>query len=137
MTTQRYTNTSHVGPVGHTAKCIVKPETIGAMSVHYPIIFYPGYKLYQLSPEEGVVRLFFESLTLIYEIQISLTTWRLWWFRHYRDQTLGNFGKIWINTVLQFGSFEETKLEENLSKQLVKAVVKRVKYVYENNNDAD
>ena len=77
MTTQRYTNTSHVGPVGHTAKCIVRPETIGAMSVHYPITFYPGYKLYQLAPEEGVVRLILHSLILTKEIQTSLATWRL------------------------------------------------------------
>ena len=29
-----------------------------------------------------------------------------------------------------FGPFEDTKLEENVSKQLVEAVVKRVKYIY-------
>ena len=58
MTTQRYTNTSFVGPPEHTAKCIVRPETIGAMFVHSPGKFYPGFKQYALAPEEGVVRLF-------------------------------------------------------------------------------
>ncbi|PAV74208.1 hypothetical protein WR25_24786 isoform A [Diploscapter pachys] len=105
MTTQRYTNTSHVGPPGHTAKCIVRPETIGAMFIHYPRKFNPGFNQYGLTPEEGVVR-------------------------HYRDQRFDNWGKTWIKEVAAFGPFEDTKLEENVSKQLVETVVKRVKYVY-------
>lgn len=56
MPTQRYLNTSSIGPHGHTTKCIVRSNAVGAMFVHYPFVFYPGYKKYEMEPQEGVVR---------------------------------------------------------------------------------
>ncbi|PAV87676.1 hypothetical protein WR25_19101 [Diploscapter pachys] len=106
MPTQRYLNTSSVGPHGHTTKCIVRSNTVGAMFVHYPIVFYPGYKKHEMEPREGVVR-------------------------HYRDLNLGNWGKTWLKDVEKFGPFQNTKMDLVTSHKLIDAVVKRVKYVYE------
>ncbi|CAJ0605618.1 unnamed protein product, partial [Cylicocyclus nassatus] len=55
MPTLRYHNTSHVGPVGHTAKCIVDPLKVLMMEIHFPDKFYDNYTLYRLEPEVGVV----------------------------------------------------------------------------------
>ncbi|PAV82509.1 hypothetical protein WR25_16283 [Diploscapter pachys] len=105
MPTQRYTNTSHVGSVGHTAKCIIQPTAVIAMGVHNPYKFYPGYRQYRLAPKEGVVR-------------------------HYRDLYIDGWNKRHVKTVAKFGKFEETTMAPRISERLVDAVVKRVKFVY-------
>ncbi|KHJ81829.1 hypothetical protein OESDEN_18482, partial [Oesophagostomum dentatum] len=56
MPTRRYHNTSHVGPIGHTTKCIIDPEKVLIMNVHTVTKFLDGYRLYRMRPEEGVVR---------------------------------------------------------------------------------
>ncbi|PAV70525.1 hypothetical protein WR25_19411 [Diploscapter pachys] len=57
MPTQRYFNTSHVGPFGHTTKNIIRGNAVGAMFIHFPYELYPGYRQYYLDPKEGNVRL--------------------------------------------------------------------------------
>ncbi|CAD6191375.1 unnamed protein product [Caenorhabditis auriculariae] len=105
MPTVRYTNTSAVGPKGHTAKCIVRPEKIGAMFIHWPFAMYPGYSQWQIKPEEGVVR-------------------------HYRDIRSGDWGKKWLGGVAKFGNFSDTFVEESYLRKLNRAVVDRVSEVY-------
>ncbi|KHJ88087.1 hypothetical protein OESDEN_12123 [Oesophagostomum dentatum] len=58
MPTRRWHNTSHVGPVGHTVKCIIDPKKVLIMDIHRVTSFYnfDEYRTYGLKPEEGVVR---------------------------------------------------------------------------------
>lgn len=56
MPTQRYQNTSNIGPPGKSPKCIIDPLKVACMFVHFAQIFYPGYRKYELKPEEGIIR---------------------------------------------------------------------------------
>ncbi|EYC11074.1 hypothetical protein Y032_0052g2199 [Ancylostoma ceylanicum] len=105
MPTARYHNTSHVGPSGHTAKCIVDPEKVLIMNVHYVDQFTDAYRLHEVDPEEGVVR-------------------------HYRDVHLGEWGRIWLKEVEEMGNFSHTNYPEKWMDRLRKNVENRVHYVY-------
>ncbi|CAJ0605290.1 unnamed protein product [Cylicocyclus nassatus] len=105
MPTRRYHNTSHVGPRGHTAKCIVDPQKVLIMNVHNVTKFFKGYRLYPLRPEEGVVR-------------------------HYRDVVAGNWGRTWLKSVESMGNFTWTDYPQKFSSDLLKNVQHRLHYVY-------
>ncbi|CAJ0605291.1 unnamed protein product [Cylicocyclus nassatus] len=105
MPTRRYHNTSHVGPVGHTAKCIIDPKKVLIMHVHYVNAFYEGYTMYRMRPEEGVVR-------------------------HYRDVNSGQWGKIWLKEVEGMGNFSTTDYPAKWANELLTRVQRRVHYVY-------
>ncbi|KAK5983785.1 Glycosyltransferase family 92 protein [Trichostrongylus colubriformis] len=109
MPTRRYHNTSTVGPPGHTAKCIVDPEKVLAMSVHYVQKFFDDHFLYPLDPKEGVVR-------------------------HYRDVSLGNWGKVWLKTVERMGRFSMTDYPMLYGAPLLKNVQNRVRFVFGGDN---
>ncbi|KAK5973791.1 Glycosyltransferase family 92 protein [Trichostrongylus colubriformis] len=108
MPTRRYHNTSSVGPRGHTTKCIVDPEKVLVMSVHYVQQFFDDYFLYPLDQNEGVVR-------------------------HYRDVKSGNWGKVWLQSVERMGNFSMTNYPMLYSASLLKNVQDRVRYVYGGN----
>ncbi|KAL6741702.1 hypothetical protein Aduo_014930 [Ancylostoma duodenale] len=108
MPTWRYHNTSNVGPPGHTAKCIVDPKKALIMNVHYVDKFFDGYWMYQMKPEEGVVR-------------------------HYRDVNSGKWGKIWLPEVEGTGNFSMTNYPKKWMHRLRRNVQKRVHYVYGGN----
>ncbi|KAK5973789.1 Glycosyltransferase family 92 protein [Trichostrongylus colubriformis] len=105
MPTQRYHNTSQVGPPGHTAKCIVDPEKVLVMSVHHVHQFFDNYILHRLNPEEGVVR-------------------------HYRDVNSGEFGKLWLPMVEKMGNFSMTDYPKIYHDPLLKNVQDRIRFVY-------
>ncbi|CAJ0603642.1 unnamed protein product [Cylicocyclus nassatus] len=105
MPTLRYHNTSHVGGVGHTAKCIMDPLKVLIMNVHFPDKFYGNYTLYQLEPEVGVVR-------------------------HYRDVNLGSWGHTWLKEVEGMGKFSMTDYPARWRDTLRENVQKRLHYVY-------
>ncbi|VDM78507.1 unnamed protein product [Strongylus vulgaris] len=107
MPTLRYHNTSHVGGVGHTAKCIMDPKKVLIMNVHYPDKFYNDYFLYALEPEIAVVR-------------------------HYRDLALGAWGQIWLREVEKMGNFSMTNYPTRWRNDLRKSVQQRLRYVYGN-----
>ncbi|RCN51152.1 hypothetical protein ANCCAN_02717 [Ancylostoma caninum] len=108
MPTVRYHNTSHVGPPGHTAKCIVDPEKVLIMNVHYVDQFTDAYRLHEVDPEDGVVR-------------------------HYRDVHLGEWGRIWLKEVEEMGNFSYTNYPEKWMHSLRSNVQNRVHYVYGGN----
>ncbi|VDK47444.1 unnamed protein product, partial [Cylicostephanus goldi] len=103
MPTRRYHNTSHVGPVGHTAKCIIDPKKVLIMHVHYADAFFEGYSMYAMRPEEGV-------------------------FRHYRDINSGQWGKIWLGEVEEMGKFSMTDYPAKWANELLSNVQTRVRY---------
>ncbi|KAL6737390.1 hypothetical protein Aduo_011037 [Ancylostoma duodenale] len=105
MPTRRYHNTSHVGPPGHTTKCIVDPKKVLIMNVHTVAKFFDGYQQYAMKPEEGVVR-------------------------HYRDVVAGDWGKWWLKSVEAMGNFSMTDYPEQLASKLMENVQKRLQYVY-------
>ncbi|CAL2042604.1 unnamed protein product [Caenorhabditis brenneri] len=107
--TLRWHNSSSFGPSGHTVKCIVQNEKVLAMWTHYPTMMFPGYRIHELKPEEGIVR-------------------------HYRDQQMWNWGKVWLKEVLTFGPMSLTDYPAKYQKDLIDAVKKRTKYVYEHYN---
>ncbi|KIH63697.1 hypothetical protein ANCDUO_06000 [Ancylostoma duodenale] len=108
MPTARYHNTSHVGPPGHTAKCIVDPEKVLIMNVHYVDQFTDAYRLHGVNPEDGVVR-------------------------HYRDVHLGEWGRIWLKEVEGMGNFSHTDYPEKWMHSLRTNIQNRVHYVYGDN----
>ncbi|EFP00033.1 hypothetical protein CRE_18631 [Caenorhabditis remanei] len=112
MPTHRFHNSSAIGPVGHTAKCIIDTSKVFIMWVHSVTEFFPGkgYALHKLTPEEGLVR-------------------------HYRDQSLGNWGEKWLNETLKFGPLRETDYPKKYLGKLTENVKRRAKYVYGNEFD--
>ncbi|VDO52050.1 unnamed protein product [Haemonchus placei] len=100
LPTRRYHNTSSVGPPGHTTKCIVDPEKVLIMNVHYPT---------------GVP---------------YLLCWNDERFRHYRDVKSGNWGKKWLQSVERMGNFSMTDYPERYANPLLNNVQQRVRYVY-------
>ncbi|EYC11068.1 hypothetical protein Y032_0052g2196 [Ancylostoma ceylanicum] len=105
MPTWRYHNTSHVGPPGHTTKCIIDPKKALIMNVHFVDKFFEGYSMYQVKPTEGVVR-------------------------HYRDVNSGRWGEIWLKEVEAMGNFSMTNYPEKWMDQLRSNIQRRVHYVY-------
>ncbi|KAL6737387.1 hypothetical protein Aduo_011035 [Ancylostoma duodenale] len=105
MPTWRYHNTSHVGPPGHTAKCIIDPKKALIMNVHYVDKFFKDYWMYKMKPSEGVVR-------------------------HYRDVNSGKWGQIWLKGVEKMGNFSMTNYPEKWIDRLRSNVQRRVHYVY-------
>ncbi|CAJ0603644.1 unnamed protein product [Cylicocyclus nassatus] len=112
MPTLRYHNTSHVGPVGHTAKCIVDPLKVKYPNLircydefHFPDKFHNNYTLYRLEPKFGVVR-------------------------HYRDVHLGSWGQIWLKEVEDMGNFLMTDCPARWKDTLCENVQKRLHYIY-------
>ncbi|KAL6729195.1 hypothetical protein Aduo_000272 [Ancylostoma duodenale] len=105
MPTWRYHNTSHVGPPGHTAKCIVDPKKALIMNVHYLDKFFKEYWMYRMKPSEGVVR-------------------------HYRDVNSGKWGQICFKKVEKMGNFSMTNYPEKWMDRLRSNVQRRVHYVY-------
>uniref|UniRef100_A0A1I7U6B9 Glycosyltransferase family 92 protein n=2 Tax=Caenorhabditis tropicalis TaxID=1561998 RepID=A0A1I7U6B9_9PELO len=112
MPTHRFHNSSGIGAVGHTAKCIIDSSKVFIMWVHSVTEFFPGkgYELYKLTPEEGLVR-------------------------HYRDQSLGEWGRKWLNSTLKFGPLRKTDYPAKYLGKLTENVKRRAKYVYGNKFD--
>ncbi|CAO4376775.1 unnamed protein product [Caenorhabditis nigoni] len=112
MPTHRWHNSSAVGPRGHTAKCIVDTSKVFIMFIHYVTEFFPGgdYVEVDVEPEQGIVR-------------------------HYRDQTLGNWGQKWLKETLEFGSLRNTDYPSKYLKNLTENVIRRAAYVYDNEFD--
>ncbi|CUV67075.1 Glycosyltransferase family 92 protein [Caenorhabditis elegans] len=112
MPTRRWHNSSGIGSPGHTAKCIVDTSKVFIMFVHYVTQFFPAtnvseYVQMRVDPEEGLVR-------------------------HYRDLSLGDWGRIWLNTTLQFGALRNTDYPSEFLGKLTENVKRRAKYVYDN-----
>ncbi|CAB3406266.1 unnamed protein product [Caenorhabditis bovis] len=105
MPTQRWHNSSVIGPSGHTVKCIVQMDKVGALFIHYVRRYYEPAKTYELKPSEGIVK-------------------------HYRDLFIDGWGKSWLKEIEKMGPFSNTSLDANYSKILVENTVKRVKFVY-------
>ncbi|EGT42418.1 hypothetical protein CAEBREN_20423 [Caenorhabditis brenneri] len=105
--TLRWHNSSAYGPLGHTAKCIIMAEKVFSMGTHYPKIYFPGFELYYLETDEGIVR-------------------------HYRDQKMWDWGERYLEETLSFGELRMTDYPEKYQKNLTDAVKRRTKYVYEN-----
>ncbi|CAL2042608.1 unnamed protein product [Caenorhabditis brenneri] len=105
--TLRWHNSSAYGPLGHTAKCIIMAEKVFSMGTHYPKIYFPGFELYYLTTDEGIVR-------------------------HYRDQKMWDWGERYLEETLSFGELRLTDYPEKYQKNLTDAVKRRTKYVYEN-----
>ncbi|CAD6194838.1 unnamed protein product [Caenorhabditis auriculariae] len=105
LTFVKYTNTTAVGPVGHTQKCIIRSEMVGAMSIHWPHL-YAGGRGMGMPANHGVTR-------------------------HYRNVKFRVFGKNWVDGVLGFGKLTTTHLDPTYAEKLSKAVVSRVKTVYD------
>ncbi|EGT42635.1 hypothetical protein CAEBREN_00024 [Caenorhabditis brenneri] len=106
LPTLRWHNSSSFGPHLHTTKCIIMPEKVFSMWVHYPKIWYPGYRWYMLEVEEGIVR-------------------------HYRDQNMQDWKNKYLQRTLEFGPTSLTNYPEKYQKSLTEAVKRRTKYVYE------
>ncbi|CAL2044428.1 unnamed protein product [Caenorhabditis brenneri] len=109
MPTHRWHNSTGIGPPGHTTKCIVDTSKVFIMFIHYVTEFFPGDDYYELGvePEEGLVR-------------------------HYRDQSLGNWGQKWLRQTLEFGPLRETNYPAEYLGNLTENVIKRAVYVYDN-----
>ncbi|KAK5973784.1 Glycosyltransferase family 92 protein [Trichostrongylus colubriformis] len=105
MPTQRYRNTSHVGPPGHTARCIIAPEKVLVVGVHQVQEFFDDNFRHRLNPEEGVVR-------------------------HYRDINSGEWWKLWLPMVENMGNFSLTDYPKLYNDPLVKNVKDRIRSVY-------
>ncbi|CAO4376777.1 unnamed protein product [Caenorhabditis nigoni] len=107
MPTHRFHNSTGIGPVGHTAKCIIDSTKVFIMWVHHVTEFFPGkgYHLHILKPKEGLVR-------------------------HYRDQTLGKWGQKWLNSTLKFGPIRVTDYPKKYLGRMTENVKRRAKYVY-------
>ncbi|CAL2044427.1 unnamed protein product [Caenorhabditis brenneri] len=112
MPTHRFHNSTGIGPELHTTKCIIDSTKVFDMWVHDVTEFFPGkgYFMKRLSPEEGLVR-------------------------HYRDQSLGEWGKKWLNKTLRFGPLRKTDYPEKYRGKLTENVKRRAKYVYGNKYD--
>ncbi|PIC23311.1 hypothetical protein B9Z55_017054 [Caenorhabditis nigoni] len=112
MPTHRFHNSTGIGPIGHTAKCIIDSSKVFIMWVHSVTEFFPGngYHLHKLTPEEGLVR-------------------------HYRDQSLGKWGQKWLNSTLKFGPLRMTDYPKKYLGKLTTNVKRRAKYVYGNRAD--
>lgn len=106
MPTRRYHNTSHVGPPGHTAKCIIDPKKVFIMWIHYVEMFFNDKdRTYGMKPEEGVVR-------------------------HYRDVNSGDWGRTWLKSVEKFGNFSMTDYPKKFMENLTTNIYQRVHSVY-------
>ncbi|PIC23313.1 hypothetical protein B9Z55_017055 [Caenorhabditis nigoni] len=112
MPTHRFHSSTGIGPVGHTAKCIIDSSKVFIMWVHHVTEFFPGkgYHLHILKPKEGLVR-------------------------HYRDQTLGKWGQKWLSSTLKFGPIRVTDYPTKYLGRLTENVKRRAKYVYGNQFD--
>ncbi|PAV73241.1 hypothetical protein WR25_14324 [Diploscapter pachys] len=101
MPTQRYHNASAITGNGWVVKTILQPLKVFYMWIHYPQIMMKPYWGYSVKPEEG-------------------------FSRHYRNDN------AWSRQRLpEFGNFSMTEYPRKYNQQLVDAVTKRLKYVYE------
>ncbi|CCD65787.2 Glycosyltransferase family 92 protein [Caenorhabditis elegans] len=115
MPTHRWHSSSGIGPPGHTAKCIVDTSKVFIMFIHYVTQFFPAtngsnYVQIRVDPEEGLVR-------------------------HYRDLSLGDWGRKWLNSTLKFGALRDTDYPSAFLGKLTENVKRRAKYVYDNYYD--
>ncbi|RCN30893.1 hypothetical protein ANCCAN_23336 [Ancylostoma caninum] len=83
-------NTSHVAPLNHTTKSIIRPEMVEGMGVHQVLRFAPSATVFLVPPEEAVVR-------------------------HYRNIEGWAF---FLKEAEGFGSFESTEVAPNVIEQL-------------------
>ncbi|EFP00249.1 hypothetical protein CRE_18627 [Caenorhabditis remanei] len=111
MPTHRWHNSSGIGSPGHTTKCIIDSSKVFNMFIHNVIQFFPkqngSYVEVGVKPEQGVIR-------------------------HYRDQSLGNWGEKWLKGILKFGQLRNTYYSKKLIGKLTENVKRRAKYVYDN-----
>ncbi|EFP00115.1 hypothetical protein CRE_18630 [Caenorhabditis remanei] len=114
MPTHRWHTSTGIGPTGHTAKCIVDTSKVFKMFIHYVVEFFPppdgNFVEVDIAPEEGLVR-------------------------HYRDQSLGNWGEKWLKEILKFGSLRTTDYPSQYLTNLTENVYRRAHYVYGNRFD--
>ncbi|WKX94640.1 hypothetical protein Q1695_011706 [Nippostrongylus brasiliensis] len=96
-------NTSHVAPLNHTTKSIVRPTKVESMGVHQVIRFSPGASVLLVSPEDAVVR-------------------------HYRNVAGWTF---FLKEAETFGSFELTNIASNLLETLQNRVDKLISRLFE------
>ncbi|EPB67905.1 hypothetical protein ANCCEY_13006 [Ancylostoma ceylanicum] len=91
-------NTSHVAPLNHTTKSIIRPEMVEGMGVHQVLRFTPPATVFLVPPEEAVVR-------------------------HYRNvQGWGYF----LKEAEGFGSFERTEVARDVIQPLQAHVFQEV-----------
>ncbi|CCD64791.1 Glycosyltransferase family 92 protein [Caenorhabditis elegans] len=109
MAAHRWHNSTGIARPGHTTKCIVDSTKVFIMSIHLVIEFFPGNGYYEkeLKPEEGLVR-------------------------HYRDQSLGEWGEKWLKTVMEFGPLRNTDYPRKYIGNLTENVVNTAAIVYGN-----
>ncbi|KAF1752836.1 hypothetical protein GCK72_019391 [Caenorhabditis remanei] len=114
MPTHRWHNSTGIGSPGHAVKCIIDSSKVFNMFIHNVIQFFPkqngSYGEVGIKPEEGLIR-------------------------HYRDQSLGNWGVKWLKETFKYGPLRNTDYPENLIGKLTENVKKRAKYVYDNKYD--
>ncbi|KAF1750105.1 hypothetical protein GCK72_016651 [Caenorhabditis remanei] len=107
MPTHRWHNSTGIGAPGHTSKCIIDTSKVFIMWVHSVSQFFPdgNYIEAGVKPTDGLVR-------------------------HYRDQSMGNWGDKWLRVVLRFGVLRNTNYPKNLIEKLTENVKRKAEYVY-------
>ncbi|KHJ98995.1 hypothetical protein OESDEN_01010 [Oesophagostomum dentatum] len=108
-------NTSAIAPFGHTGKCVVDTRRVLIMSVHYPLLLFPGYEEAFAEEENAYIR--------ITELDCIV-------LRHYRGQYGDSWAKRWIHQVERFGNFTMTDYPEHLMAPLYENIKQRLTQVY-------
>uniref|UniRef100_A0A8R1HQB1 Glycosyltransferase family 92 protein n=2 Tax=Caenorhabditis japonica TaxID=281687 RepID=A0A8R1HQB1_CAEJA len=101
----QYHNTSRVGGIWRQPKCIIRPDKIGAMTIHTPLTVYHGFIRTFVNSTIGVVR-------------------------HYRNVD----GGVLINNnnnAFTMGPYQLTSIDQETGRRLTEACLSRVKQVYD------
>ncbi|KAF1752206.1 hypothetical protein GCK72_018760 [Caenorhabditis remanei] len=104
MIFHKYQNTSKVGDLWNQPKCIIRPEKIGAMTIHLPTAVYEGEQFTPVPPSVGVVR-------------------------HYRNVEQRVFAGA-LQRMMSHGPFTLLPIPHWIDEELTKTIVRRVKWVY-------
>ncbi|KAF1752207.1 hypothetical protein GCK72_018761 [Caenorhabditis remanei] len=105
MIFHKYQNLSQIGSFWNQPKCIIRPEKIGAMSIHAPLVTYSGIRRSLVNESIGVVR-------------------------HYRNVEQRVFAGA-LNRMMIHAPFNISPVAKWMDELLTNAILNRVKWIYD------